>query len=120
MHVELLCDTCDSYEVIPVKDSVFDCMEEEINDEDNNEMETPNKNPDPNKTATKIPNSVNVRNVNENFEGYPNAFAKSRKEKEETVGDNGYKKLRRVLVLWNLKRQHIQSNELQVSKMMES
>ena len=32
-----------------------------------------------------------MRNVNENFEGYPNAFAKSRKEKEETVGDNEYK-----------------------------
>ena len=60
-------------------------MEYNLDDEKDNEMEAPNESPDSNETPNKIPNSVNVRNPKETFEGYPNAFVKSRKEKMATT-----------------------------------
>ena len=60
-------------------------MEYKLDDEEDNEMEAPNQSSDSNETQNKISNSVNVRNPKETFEGYPNAFAKSRKEKMATT-----------------------------------
>ena len=87
MHVELLCDTGDCYEVVPVQDIFLDCMGYKLDDEGDIEMEAPNQSPAPNETPNNIPNSVNVRNPKETFEGYPSAFAKSRQEKMATTSN---------------------------------
>ena len=97
MHVELLCDTGDNYEMTHDEDLVIDCgYEEPANDEENMDAnDEENMDVEGDQSVTKetskrtIPNTVNIqthnslpnRNINEAFEGIPRAMEESRKEK---------------------------------------